>query len=180
MPEKESKIIFLTSGYEEHPAMRTDEEIKDCKAEEWPESFKGELENLELKKEAQENIRKLNDTFKKLTADPRIHENEKSMEIVNIPLSVLTGVSSWMFGSAIDDHNKKEYNSKFKNQVRELTITCKYDYNTVYRICSIFGFKEAKEYINTYSGEYIYGLLEFISDFHIQWAKPKKKLLEQR
>jgi len=46
MPEKESKIIFLTSGYEEHPAMRTDEEMKDCKVEEWPDSFKEPFEKL--------------------------------------------------------------------------------------------------------------------------------------
>ena len=46
MPEKESKIIILASGNKEYPAMRTDEEMKDCKAEEWPESFKEELEKL--------------------------------------------------------------------------------------------------------------------------------------
>jgi len=46
MPEKESKIIFLTNDYEKHPAMRTDGEMKDCKAEEWPESFKEKFEKL--------------------------------------------------------------------------------------------------------------------------------------
>jgi len=61
--------------------MRTDEEMKDCKAEEWPDSFEGELENLELKKEAQENIRKLNDTFKKLTT-ARVRDEREIWERV--------------------------------------------------------------------------------------------------
>lgn len=66
----------------------------------------------------------------------------------------------------IATEKKPEYNSKFKNQVRELTITCKYDYNTVYRICSIFGFKEANNIINNYYDELIYNL------FSLFWCVP--------
>lgn len=86
-----------------------------------PELERGK-EIINTQKEAQENIRKLNDTFKKLTADLGLlkNENEKRREIVKIPLSVLTGVSSWMFRSAIDDYNEREQINEMEALEKEI------------------------------------------------------------
>jgi hypothetical protein len=45
--------------------------------------------------------------------------------------------------------NEPTYNSQFKKRVQELTITCAYNYETVYRVCSIFGITKAKDLLNT-------------------------------
>jgi hypothetical protein len=61
-----------------------------------------------------------------------------------------------------------EYNSSFKTQVRELTITCVYDYNTVYRVCSVFGITKAKDILNMCYDVHIQYLLEQCWDFPSQ------------
>jgi len=75
---------------------------------------------------------------------------------------------SEMFGfvrTCQNDPRRKEYNSKFKKQVQELTITCVYDYNTVYRVCSMLGIKKAKEFINTCSDVALEYLFMHFCDF---------------
>lgn len=55
-----------------------------------------------------------------------------------------------------------QYNS-FKKQVYELTATCVFDYNTVYRLSSILGIEKAKEIINIGSKDVIqYILMRFV------------------
>jgi hypothetical protein len=49
---------------------------------------------------------------------------------------------------------------KYKLHVGGLTKTCIYDYKIVYRICSVFGIKQAKEIINSCSQEMIRYLLD--------------------
>lgn len=61
--------------------------------------------------------------------------------------------------------NRPEYNLQFKKQVQELTITCVYDYNTIYRVCSILGIKKAKELIDARFDAAIQYVFERFSDF---------------
>lgn len=63
---------------------------------------------------------------------------------------------------------KTKYNLKFKTRVQELAITCAYDYNTVYRVCSIFGIKKATDILNTCYNEQIQYLLTRFIDFPYQ------------
>ena len=68
-------------------------------------------------------------------------------------------------GQPREDLKRPEYNLQFKKQVHELTITCVYDYNTVYSVCSILGIKKAKEFINTCSDVTIQYLFMHFCDF---------------
>jgi len=86
-------------------------------------------------------------------------DNEKTLSSCVISKELLTRAGILALGHVYNGYKKPEYNSRFKNKVRELAPTCIYDYNTVYRLCSIFGIEKAKEIIDTHYDDLIHDLL---------------------